>query len=134
VGLFNKKRKITIDDMAMKMMFSAVDSIGKLKGFNDLDDDQSMIVSLGYFYGFLKLHLNSITNLNTANIIIEKSIAYLENATKEKSSFEKFGDGVRAIEKKRFLQYAICHERTKRKSFYGTCHTIFKGLVRFSHN
>lgn len=97
MGLFSKKEKISVDDMAMRMMVSASESIGKLRCFDDLYDTQSMIVNMGYFYGFSKLHLNSITSLDTANLIINKSIAHLENATKGKPGFENFGYNVRTM-------------------------------------
>ena len=73
MGLFSKKQKITIDDMAMKMMLAGVEAIGKLTIFNEASETQNMIVGMGYFYGFLKINLNSITRLDTANAIIEKN-------------------------------------------------------------
>ena len=97
MGLFGKKKKMTIDDMSMQMMLAAVNTIGNLKVFNDVDDAQSMAVSIGYFYGFLRLHLNSITSLDTANNIISKSITYLENATKDKLELENLGYKVRTM-------------------------------------
>lgn len=97
MGLFSKKKKMTVDDMSMQMMLAAGNVVGKLRGFNDVDDAQSMAVSMGYFYGFLKLHLNSITSLDTANTIINKSIAHLENAFKGKPEFENFGYKVRTM-------------------------------------
>ena len=96
-GLFNEKQIITVDDMSMKMMHSAIAVIGKLEAFNDVDDLRSMAVSVGYFYGFLKLHLNHITNLDTANTVIQQSITNLENATKGKAKFSNFGHTVRTM-------------------------------------
>ncbi len=96
-GLFSQKKKITVDEMSMQMMLAAHTVVGKLRGFNDLDDSHSMAVSMGYFYGFLKLHLNSITDLDTANTIVQKSISNLENATKGNPSFENFGYKVRTM-------------------------------------
>ena len=109
MGLFSKKKKMTVDDMSMQMMLAAGNVVGKLRGFNDVDDAQSMAVSMGYFYGFLKLHLNSITSLDTANTIINKSIAHLENATKGKPEFENFGYKVRTMANNSSanMQYAL---------------------------
>lgn len=109
MGLFSKKKKITIDDMAMQMMIAASNAIGKIKGFNDVDDMQTMAVSVGYFYGFLRLHLNSITNLDTANDIINKSIVNFKNATKGKEDFENFGYTVRTMSNNATanMQYAM---------------------------
>lgn len=109
MGLFSRKKKVTVDDMSMQMMLAASNAIGKLKGFNDVDDAHSMAVSMGYFYGFLKMHLNSITSLDTANTIISKSITNLENATKGKPSFENFGYKVRTMANNSAanLQYAM---------------------------
>ena len=109
MGLFSKKQKITIDDMAMKMMISATEVIGKLKSFDDVDDTQAMAVSIGYFYGFLRLHLNSITSLDVANSIMNKSITNFENATKGNPAFENFGYKVKTMANNSSanLQYAI---------------------------
>ena len=73
MGLFSKKEKITVDDMAMKMMLAASEEIGKLTAFDEVSETQNMVVGMGYFYGFLKMNLNSITSLELANAIIEKS-------------------------------------------------------------
>lgn len=99
MGLFSKKKKVSVDDMSMQAMIAANDAIGKLKGFNDVDDVQSMTISMGYFYGFLKLHLNSITSLDVANTIINNSITNLENATKGNPAFKNLGSTVRTIAK-----------------------------------
>lgn len=109
MGLFSKKKKMTIDDMSMQMMLAAGNVVGKLRGFNDVDDVQSMAVSMGYFYGFLKLHLNSITSLDAANTIVNKSIVHLENATKGKPEFENFGYKVRTMANNSSanMQYAL---------------------------
>ena len=109
MGLFSKKTKISVDDMSMQMMLAASNAVGKLKAFDDIDDAQSMAVSMGYFYGFLKLHLNSITSLDTVNTIITKSITNLENATKGKPGFEDFGYKVRTMANNSSanLQYAM---------------------------
>ncbi len=109
MGLFSKKKKMTVDDMSMQMMLAASDVIGKLRGFDDVDDRQSMAVSMGYFYGFLKLHLNSITSLDTANTIVNKSITNLENATKSNPTFENFGYKVRTMANNSSanMQYAL---------------------------
>ena len=52
MGLFSKKQKITVDDMAMKAMLAASEAIGKLTTFDEVSDTQNMIVGMGYFYGF----------------------------------------------------------------------------------
>ena len=36
MGLFSKKKKVTIEDMSMQMMLAAGNVVGKLKSFNDL--------------------------------------------------------------------------------------------------
>lgn len=96
-GLFKEKQKTTVDDMSMEMMHASIDTIGKLEAFDDVNTARAMAVSTGYFYGFLKLHLNSITNLDTVNTIIHKSITHLENATKGNEKFENFGYTVRTM-------------------------------------
>ena len=97
MGLFSKKEKITVDDMAMKMMLAANEAIGKLTVFNEASETQNMIVGMGYFYGFLKINLNSVTSLDMANAVIEKSIANLTNATKNNPEFADFGKTVKTI-------------------------------------
>ena len=95
MGLFSRKKKVSVDDMAMQAMLAAVDVIGKVENFEDADNKRAMTISMGYFYGFLKLHLNSITRLDTANLIIEKSITNLENATRGKPEFFNIAQMVR---------------------------------------
>ena len=95
MGLFSSKKKVSIDDIAMQTMLAAVDAVGKVEKFEDVDDKTTMAISLGYFYGFLKLHLNSITKLNIANDVIERSLANLENATKGKTEFANISSAVR---------------------------------------
>ena len=109
MGLLSKKEKVSVDDMSMQMMVAAVSAVGNLSAFNDLDDSQSLAVNMGYFYGFLKLHLTSITSIDTANTIITKSITHLENATKETTSLEDFGYIVRTMANNASanMQYAV---------------------------
>ena len=95
VGSFNNKQIISVEDMSMKMMHSSIDTIGKLEDFDDVDTARAMAVSTGYFFGFLKLHLNSITSLDTVDTIINKSITHLENAIKGNEKFVNFGYTVR---------------------------------------
>ena len=66
--------------MAMQLMLSAVDAVGKLEVSNDVDDSKALAIGLGYYYGFAKLHLIGITKLDRANTIIDRSLAHLENA------------------------------------------------------
>lgn len=96
MGFFSRKKKVSADEMAMQMMVTAVDAIGKNKGYDDVDDAKTMAVGIGYFYGFMKLHLNSVTKLDTVNEIIEESILNLENATRGKPAFEGIGQAVRS--------------------------------------
>ena len=91
MGLFSRKQKITIDDMAMKMMLSVNIVIDKLKYFNNVDDVHAIMVNTGYFYGFLKLHLTSKADLNIAKAVVDMSIAYLEDATKEDADYKNMG-------------------------------------------
>ena len=96
MGLFGfGKKKVSVDDMAMQAMLTAVKVVGKVENFEDADDGKAMVISMGYFYGFLKLHLNSITRLDTANTIIEKSLANLAEATKGKPEFANIAPKVR---------------------------------------
>lgn len=97
MGLFSKKRKVSVDDLSMEMMLAASDAIGKLQRFDDIDDIQSMKIGMGYFYGFLKYRLNNITGSSITNAIVNKSITNLENATKDKPMFADFGNTVRPI-------------------------------------
>ena len=96
MGLFSRKEKVGVDDMAKDMMRMGLESVGKMKSFDDLDAEYSLAVNLGYFYGFLRLHLAHITKLDTANSIIMKSIGHLESITKGKTS-EEFGYTVRTM-------------------------------------
>ena len=109
MGLFDKKKKVTIDDMAMNMTLAATSIIGKISCFNDVSDLHSMAVNMGYFYGFLKLQLNRITSLENVNSIIHKSITSIENSTKDKPGFEDFGYKVRSMSNNSAanLQYAL---------------------------
>lgn len=122
MGLFSSKKKVSVDDMAMQMMLAAVNVIGKIECFNDVEDERSMAVNMGYFYGFLKLHLNDITKLETANIIIKKSINHVIEATKGQELFENFGHAVKEIADKvvENMKYAATH---KEKAFL--CMAIF---------
>ena len=99
MGLFSKKRKVSAEEMALDMMHVATATVGKLKAFNDVDDLRSMAVSLGYFYGFLRLNLACAASLATANTVIAKSINNLEEAVKGKPEFANFGSTVRTIAK-----------------------------------
>lgn len=114
MGLFSKKEKMSVDSMAMQAMIGAVEGIGKLTAFNDLDDRKSLAVNMGYFYGFLKLHLNSITKLDTVNTIIYKSITNVEEATKGKAEFDNFGHTVRTMANNAAanMQYAMKEGKT----------------------
>ena len=117
MGLFGSKKKVSVDDMAMQMMIAAVDVVGKIECFNDISDERSMAVNMGYFYGFLKLHLNSITKLDTADMIIRKSIDYIIEASKGQHLLENFGHTVLEIANKAVenMKYAA---KQKEKNFY----------------
>lgn len=90
MGLFNKKQKYSKNDMPNLMMAVGIDMVGKLRGFNDIDDNYSLAVNLGYFYGFLRMQLSVITNIKTVDDIIEKSLTNLNEATEGKISLENF--------------------------------------------
>ncbi len=128
MGLFSKKKKTTIAEMSMQMMLAASDVIGRLRSFNDVDDTQSMAVSMGYFYGFLKLHLNSITSLDTANTIVNESITNLENATKGKTSFENFGYKVRTMANNSSANMQYAMKDLKNNPFMGMAVFYLKDL------
>ncbi len=72
------------------MMAVGMDMVSKLRAFNDIDDNYSLAVNLGYFYGFLRLHLSTITSIKNANEIIEMSLNNLKEATEGKVSLENF--------------------------------------------
>lgn len=122
MGLFSSKKKVTVDDLAMQMMLAAVDVIGKIECFNDISDERSMAVNMGYFYGFLKLHLNSITKLETADVIVRKSINHIIRATKGQNLLENFGHTVLEIADKAVenMKYAA---KQQEKTFL--CMAIF---------
>ena len=109
MGLFSKKQKYTVDGMAMQMMFESIKCCDKLQDFDDVDGAQFVAVSIGYFYGFLKMHLNSITSLDTANAIINKSIVHLENAMKDRPLLQNIGSTVRVManNSSENMQYAL---------------------------
>lgn len=90
MGLFSKKQKYSKDDMPNLMMEVGVDMIGKLKYFNDVDDNYAMAVNLGYFYGFLRMQLNSLTKIEIADKIIEESLVGLNEVTKGKLTLDNF--------------------------------------------
>lgn len=114
--------------MAMQMMIEAGDIVGKLECFNDMDDAKSMAINIGYFYGFLKVHLNSIADLYTANIIINKSITHLENALKRKTSFENFGDNVRIMTNRVTENVKYAMKEIKQNPFMGLAILYLKDL------
>ena len=128
MGLFSKKKKVSVDDMSMQMMLAAGDTIGKIQAFNDIDDVKSMMVSMGYFYGFLKFHLNSITNSGTTNTVIEKSIANLEKATQNTPAFKDFGDTVRKIAKESAENTQYAMKELKDNPFMGLAVFYLKDL------
>ena len=128
MGLFSKKRKITVDDMALQIMIESTDVVDKLQCFNDVDDAQSMAFNMGYYYGFLKLHLNSITGLNTANTIIDKSITNLENATKGTESFADIGAKVRAMTNSAMGNIKYAMKELKENPFMGLAILYLKDL------
>lgn len=97
MGLFSKKRKVSVEEMAMDMMHVATSVIGKLQVFDDVDTVHAMAVGLGYFYGFLRVNLGSITSLTTANTIINKSITHFEKATQDKPEYANFGSTIRTM-------------------------------------
>lgn len=90
MGIFNKKQKYAKNDMPNLMMAVGIDMVGKLRGFNDIDDNYSLAVNLGYFYGFLRMQLSGVTNIKTSDEIIEKSLTNLNEATKGKISLDNF--------------------------------------------
>ena len=122
MGLFSRKEKVSVDDMAIKMMVTAVDVVGELKCFNDIDDSRSLVVNMGYFYGFLKLNLITITKLDTANDIINKSIAHMESATKGKMAIDNFGFTVKQIAHK-----SVDHMKYAKEN----ANDVFVGMATF---
>lgn len=122
MGLFSRKKKITVDDLAMQMMLASADVEDKLKSFYDIDASRTLAVNTGYFYGFLKLHLNSITSLETANAVISESIANFENATKSNPDLAKIGQEVREIANKTIENMKFASKNTS---------NIFMGMATF---
>lgn len=72
------------------MMVIGIDMVGKLRGFNDVDNDYSLAVNLGYFYGFLRIQLSSMVSIKISDEIIEKSLDNLNKATNGKISLDNF--------------------------------------------
>ena len=72
------------------IMIAGVDIIGKLRGFNDVNDNYAMAVNLGYFYGFFRMQLSCLTKLDVADEIIEKSLNNLNDAISGKISLDNF--------------------------------------------
>lgn len=82
--LFSNKTVYKKEDLPNLMMAVGVDMTSKLRGFNDIDDNQTIAVNMGYFYGFLRLKFSSMTDVETAYEIVDKSIHNLGEATKGK--------------------------------------------------
>ena len=54
MGWFSKKKKYLKDEMPNFIMIAGVDIIGKLRGFNDVNDNYAMAVNLDIFMVFLE--------------------------------------------------------------------------------
>lgn len=90
MGLFKKKAKYKKDDLPNLMMAIGIDMVGKLRGFNDVDDNYTIAVNMGYFYGFLRMQLSGLTSIKIADEIIEKSINNLNEALGKKIELNNF--------------------------------------------
>lgn len=90
MGIFSKKQKHKKEDMPILMMAIGIDMIGKLNGFNDIDDNYTMAVNLGYFYGFLRIQLCNLTDIQTADKIIEDSLLNLNETVNNKIELNNF--------------------------------------------
>lgn len=97
MGLFDKKVKLSVDQMLMAMLIHCIGSIEKVKGFNDVDDSTSITVSIGYYYGMLRSQLNVMTDVKTSEYIVEKSIENLGEALKGNILSLKIGNNVKEI-------------------------------------
>lgn len=114
MGLFRWKKRVSIDVMANRMMREAHWAFHRFKEFNcvgrdiyDMDGEipwTSYAINLGYFYGFLKIHLCSITSRTKADSIVSQSITSLENAIKNNPLSEHFGPLVRSTANKTSLK------------------------------
>lgn len=128
MGLFSKKRKVPADHMAMQAMIVAIDSIGKFEKFQDVSDAKTMAVSMGYFYGFLKLNLNSITKLDITNAIVEQSLAYLEDAIKNEVSLRNISCAVRIFAGKALKSMEEEAKKRPENPFFGVAVTYLQDL------
>ena len=119
MGLFDKKIHFTIDEMAMETALSALKMIRDMERFPAVDEKQAMAVICGYFYGFLKIQLNSITNLKKANLIIDKSINHLEDAITSKYNVDVSGEKIKAVYNKSLENIHYAYKELKSNPFLG---------------
>jgi hypothetical protein len=90
MGLFSKKQKYKKEDMPNLMMAVGMDMVGKLRGFNGIDDYFTTAVNLGYFYGFLRMQLSNLTSIQNSDEIIENSLKNLNEAVGGKIPLDNF--------------------------------------------
>lgn len=91
MGLFgSSKKKIQLKEMPTTVMLVGVDMIGKIRTFQNVDNNVTMAVNLGYFYGFMKIQLVGLTSMDNVNWIIETSINNLKEAISQKSDLNIF--------------------------------------------
>lgn len=90
MGLFKSKQKFKKEALPDLFMVLGVDVIGKLRAFNGIDDNYTLAVNYGYFYGFLRMELSTKLSIKEADEIIDKSIEYLGEAIGGKVKLENF--------------------------------------------
>lgn len=90
MGLFDKKEKYTKQEFLTLLTNTNMEIIPKLKAFNDIDYNYLTIVSIAYFHALLKMQLSKITNIKNIDEIINQSLEYLKEATKDKIVLNNF--------------------------------------------
>ena len=94
--LFGKKKNINVDDVVLKTAISAIEIIGKLKKYDNVDDIKCLSIGLGYFFGYYEMQLIRFLKKDIANTIVEKSISELNNVLKDNDLFCGFANDVLA--------------------------------------
>ena len=97
MGLFSSKKKVTVDDFSKTIMVAAIEAVGRVECFNDVDDGKSLAVNMGYFMGYIQLQLSTITKLDLVDEVMSKTLRNIDEATKGSVSIENFGYTVRSI-------------------------------------
>ena len=86
----SSKIKIKISDMPRHLMQTSVGAVGKLRGFNDVDNIRSLTVNLAYFYAVAKMQMSGLASYETIESIMNKSVDLIKNVVGTKPGWDSF--------------------------------------------